>query len=232
MAYGTRHQMRCFERLTAERGAASRIWLAVMLATLPWSGARKTSARDARIEHNVAWRAPQFCGINCLYAMLKSRGANPEYGALRSMLGDGARPTSLSDLLDVAAKHRVAARLGRGGPEVLPRLPLPFIAHLETVAGSGSAVGHYCLVYRVNENKVYYMDGTTATLKVQRLARFCRDWSGYVCYVERAGQMHQYVLWMSLLLAFGGAIVGAWLLPNCLRRLRITGDPKCSLKTV
>ncbi len=232
MAFEAYRRMRRLSGLLAELGAVSQIWLAVTFAALPCCTVGRALARDpATIDHNLVWRAPQFCGVNCLYALLKSCGSNPEYDTLRSMLGDGARPTSLSDLHDVAAKHRVATRLGRAGPEGLRRLPLPFIAHLENVTGSGSAVGHYCVVYGVNENNVYYMDGTTANLKAQRLPRFCRDWSGYVCYVEPAGQMGQYAPSILLFLGLGGGLAGADLLRTCLRRWRITGDRKCTLKT-
>jgi len=187
----------------------------LLLAALTFAGAVVCGANGdkpaADVDNSGAkriWRIPQLCGVNSLYVMLSCHGIRPDYSRLREGLSADGSETTLAQLKEAAASHGLRAVVARATPDALGHLPVPFIAHQELVRGRGDSGGHYCVVYRVEGDRVGYLDGSTAILKSARLDDFANDWTGYVLYVPEKSTGSRW--WLPLVIgACSGAFISA-----------------------
>jgi peptidase C39-like protein len=128
-------------------------------------------------EDGLIWRTANKCGQNCIYMLLKLRGASVRYDDVERRLPIAGEGTTLVALRDCLRSFGVASHIVRGTPEALVRANMPLIAHWDE---EGAPVGHFVVIMAANARGVQYLDGTTAIIASLPMPEFQKKWSGYL----------------------------------------------------
>jgi hypothetical protein len=135
------------------------------------------------------WRTANLCGVNSTYAMLRYHKVEAKYDDVRSQIGFNEQAgTSLQSIAECLESFGLDVIKAKSNTSDLKRFPLPIIAHLETNSLRGSdrpTFGHYVLVYLLDDDMVYFMDGTTGMLKEASRQEFFNSWSGYLIVASK-----------------------------------------------
>lgn len=131
----------------------------------------------AALPETVRQSSPRSCGPAALATVLAWLGRPVGEAAVLGRARVRADGVTLAELARLAGVFQLAAGWYAVPPADLPRLPVPFIAHLR--AGGG----HYVAVARVGRGFVLLADPAVG-LVVERRARFRRAWSGRVLLFE------------------------------------------------
>lgn len=115
---------------------------------------------------NAAWRGPGRCGVNALYVLLRASPAGrnqpaPSYRAFASGVAFTEQGSSLKELQEGARASGFDCEMRKVEPSQIWRLPMPVLAHLETVDQGGA--GHFVVFYDVRPQfqHVWFIDGAT-----------------------------------------------------------------------
>jgi ATP-binding cassette subfamily B protein len=92
---------------------------------------------------------------------------------LRDLAGTDRSGTSLRGLVHAAETLGFSARAVKGSYDVLPRVPLPAVAHLTTEDG----LGHFVVLHWVGKDRVVLADPARGIQKLDR-EEFCQRWTG------------------------------------------------------
>jgi ABC-type bacteriocin/lantibiotic exporter with double-glycine peptidase domain len=134
------------------------------------------------------WRRPGRCAANCLYVYLMmlygmhERDQRIPYEELvRALPIGGAKGSSMADLGEAARLLGEHVEVRKVGLEHLPRLPTPFIAHLDYLDRGGT--GHFITVFKIeHEGTVRYIDGTSGLEHAVALQNLKPLFTGYVLH--------------------------------------------------
>jgi len=162
------------------------------------------------------WRTINLCGVNSTYAMLRYHQVQASYDDVRSRLNFNEQEqegTSLQSIAECLESFGLEVIKAKSKTSDLLKYPLPVIAHLETNSSRGSdgaTFGHYVLVYQLEDDHVYFMDGTTGMLKEISSQVFFNQWSGYLIVASKkhessilfsgmlAGAVGFYLIWRAV----------------------------------
>lgn len=132
---------------------------------------------------SLDWRRQNFCGINSTYMFLRLHGEECEYENLANEMKPTKGALSLFDLKKSLTERGMHCSIYSTNPQVLPTLPVPFIAHIEFESDQiidYKERGHFVLVIEVQDDAIRYLDGTTASIHEIDLPVFERMWSSHV----------------------------------------------------
>jgi len=151
------------------------------------------STGDPFDSSKVVWRAENRCGLNCVYFLLRFDGRRVNYGEIETRRGVTRKglPASLFEIRQLALGYGLGIETGRTNPDGLKAVAKPCIAHLESTAVSGTATGHFVVVVDAND-KVIFVDGTTAETVERAWPEFLRVWSGYIAFQPEESLLHRY----------------------------------------
>jgi ABC-type bacteriocin/lantibiotic exporter with double-glycine peptidase domain len=173
-------------------------------------------------EGDKLWRVSEKCGINSLYLMLRLRGQDVQYRDVENSLGWNPQGHSLSELQNTAANlaGQLELETVKGNYDFLQTVDLPVIAHFEEAL---QAVGHFVVIYAVNDRVVEYVDGTTAAPTKLERELFNDIWSGYLIVAKPSRQNYPRIIGIIAIVAFP-----AFLIVKILRRPSMPREPKCT----
>jgi hypothetical protein len=136
------------------------------------------------IEESVGiWRKPENESINALYLLLKCHELPCDYHVLESEFKQFSQNTDLYLLQKQAKKYGLTMSvLYSRSPEILNKLPIPFLIHMENGEGENETIwnGNYLLIVgRGNKSYMIVECGTVQTFDISE-ETLRRYWSGYV----------------------------------------------------
>jgi hypothetical protein len=183
-------------------------------------GGDSTSSRPGTVAgQGEIWRSNHLCGQNCLYVMLRMMGIRTDYSRVTESLSDQLADISLTDLERIGRRNGLGCVMGRGDRRALEELPKPVITHFEPDRPDTEMSGHYVLVLRSDQDRVVFLDGTTAVIEEMPWRDFLRRWSGYMIYVPetRWGMSSAVALAAACCGLFLGSLVNQRLLGRFIR---------------
>lgn len=129
---------------------------------------------------NVIWRDQASCGRNTAYIFLKILGnENVTYQETCQHLSKNSVGVSMKDLRNYLNSEGLAINVVKSSPNAFDSLSLPAIVYMEPMVDTDQAIGHYNILLSVNENRITYLDGTSASISETNRESFFADWSGY-----------------------------------------------------
>lgn len=133
----------------------------------------------AKVEAMDIWQTGPYCGLNCLYVLLRLHGRRVSYDKLKNEVRTTQRGATLLELKTAAARHGLEMSILKVSPQNMDRVRYPVIALLGD--GDGPDVkGHFVVVYNNTEDTVEAIDGTTGSLNHISRGVFNRAFSGYI----------------------------------------------------
>jgi len=94
------------------------------------------------------------CGAACLASVAAHYKFRLPVSRIRQMAGTDKKGTNVLGLLKASEKMGFTAKGVKGGPDALPKIPLPAIAHVVVK----EVLHHYVVIYKVKNEMVEYMD--------------------------------------------------------------------------
>ncbi len=140
------------------------------------------------------WAKPGMCGANCLYLLMKMLSssrripASPTYEDVAQRLPARAGVgTSLSEIEGAAAQFGLPLEGRRVSVSDFPRLPRPFIAHLDQLDSGGT--GHFIVIYDIIEGNdtVLFVDGANGQMNNAGINDLASTLSGFVLVTAAGG---------------------------------------------
>lgn len=163
-----------------------------------------------------------ICGPNSIYLLLRMRGVDVSWEALRATLSSQSGPMSLQEVRDACHHFGLAVEVMHLSRADLVTCNLPIIALFPPVGTA--TVGHYVVITTIRDGTATFVDGTTAKTQNLPFEQFIEQWSTYAVVPSRQ------TLGSSMLRSIGGLaciIVGAVLAcsyrkPRCHQSKRAT----------
>src|ERR1043165_1871550 len=151
------------------------------------------------------------CGPNSLYMFFILSGHR---GIRLEQLDDiaiGIDGSSLLSLRDAAQKFHVKTEIRRYRPEEITSVPLPAIAPFFS-SESSFTTNHFNVIYKVDRDKVYVLNGTTGLEDWYHRTRLAAFWNGVALVEKRSSFSIPPVKWTFLigLSVVDAAIVAVW----------------------
>jgi len=136
------------------------------------------------------------CGPACLAAVSLHYGRAVRLEHMRQLAGTDRIGTNLVGMIQGAERLGFMAKAVKGPFEVLPRAPLPAIAHVRTKEG----LGHFVVLHRVTKKSVIVADPACGVVK-QSPEEFKAAWTGYLLLLapDQAGPRR-----------IGGEVLSPW----------------------
>ncbi len=135
---------------------------------------------DSLKNASKAWRVSKRCGPNTAYLLLRILNIEIEYEDVLDSLKESPRGTSIRELTEFLKLSGANVSASKATPENLGLMQVPFIAYLEPVGGIDDAIGHFVVVYSVEDHYVEYVDGTTAAIVRLSFESFVKGWGGII----------------------------------------------------
>ncbi|MGO9471241.1 MAG: cysteine peptidase family C39 domain-containing protein [Isosphaeraceae bacterium] len=133
----------------------------------------------AKIEAMDIWQTGPYCGLNCLYVILRLHGRQISYDKLKNEVRTTLDGATLLELKTAGTRYGLEMSVLKVSPQGMDRVEHPVIALLGD--GDGPDVkGHFVVVYNNTEDTVEVIDGTTGNLNRISKGLFNRAFSGYV----------------------------------------------------
>src|SRR5437868_1526760 len=102
------------------------------------------------------------CGPACLAAISLHYGRAVRLQQMRDLAGTDRIGTNLVGMLQAAERMGFMAKAVKGNFDVLPKAPLPAVAHLRTKEG----LGHFVVLHRVKKTAVVVADPAKGVVKM------------------------------------------------------------------
>lgn len=115
------------------------------------------------------------CGPACLAAICMHYGRAVRLQQMRDLAGTDRIGTNLVGMIQAAERLGFMAKAVKGNIEILPRAPLPAIAHIRTKEG----LGHFVVLHQVRKKNVIIADPGRGVVKLSA-AEFKATWTGYL----------------------------------------------------
>jgi ATP-binding cassette subfamily B protein len=114
------------------------------------------------------------CGATCLATIADFYGLKIPVSRIRQTAGTDKKGTSAYGLVTAAEKLGFTAKAVKGTMEVLPKIPLPGIAHVILKNG----LQHYIVITKIGKKRISYMDPTDGEMHKISFLGFQDIWSG------------------------------------------------------
>jgi hypothetical protein len=126
------------------------------------------------------------CGPNSLYLFLVLSGHSEVTLEQLENVPVSPEGTSLASLREVARQFNVETEIRRYDFEEIDRIPLPAIGQFRTTSASLTAL-HFDVIYRVDSENVYLLNGTTGEpFFIRRRPNLRRWWTGVAMFENRS----------------------------------------------
>ncbi|HEY2787386.1 MAG TPA: peptidase domain-containing ABC transporter [Fimbriiglobus sp.] len=124
------------------------------------------------------------CGPASLAAIALHYKCPMRLQQMRDLAGTDRIGTNLLGMTQAAERLGFMAKAVKGTFEVLPKAPLPAVAHVKTKEG----LGHFVVLHRVHKNSVIVADPARGVVKLSA-EEFKSTWTGYLILLtpDRAG---------------------------------------------
>lgn len=117
------------------------------------------------------------CGAACLASVTSHYKLEMPVARIRQIAGTDIKGTNVLGLVTAAEKLGFSAKGVRGNRDALVKIPLPAIAHV-IIKLNESELHHYVVIYKVEKDKVIYMDPADGTYHAKDIDDFLKIWSG------------------------------------------------------
>ncbi len=114
------------------------------------------------------------CGAACLASIASHYKMRLPVSRIRQMAGTDKKGTNVLGLIKAAEKMGFTAKGVKGGPDALPKIPLPAIAHVIVK----EVLHHYVVLYSIKKEQVEYMDPADGQLHKLSIEEFTKIWTG------------------------------------------------------
>jgi ATP-binding cassette subfamily B protein len=114
------------------------------------------------------------CGAACLDAVARYYGRRVPIARIRQHASTDRRGTTVLGMVDAATRLGFSAKGVKGPPDVLPRVPLPAIAHL----ADGTGRSHFVVLCAADERRLRVMDPADGRIHRLGTEEFAGRWSG------------------------------------------------------
>lgn len=114
------------------------------------------------------------CGAACLASIASHYKLRLPVSRIRQMAGTDKKGTNVLGLIKAAEKMGFTAKGVKGGPDALPKIPLPAIAHVIVK----EVLHHYVVLYSIKKEQVEYMDPADGQLHKISIEEFTKIWTG------------------------------------------------------
>lgn len=114
------------------------------------------------------------CGAACLASIASHYKLRLPVSRIRQMAGTDKKGTNVLGLIKAAEKMGFTAKGVKGGPDALPKIPLPAIAHVIVK----EVLHHYVVLYSIKKEQVEYMDPADGQLHKLSIEEFTKIWTG------------------------------------------------------
>lgn len=115
------------------------------------------------------------CGPACLAAIAMHYKCPMSLQQMRDLAGTDRIGTNLLGMVQAAERLGFLAKAVKGTFDILPKAPLPAIAHVRTKEG----LGHFVVLHRVSEQSVVVADPARGVVKLSA-EEFQTVWTGYL----------------------------------------------------
>ena len=114
------------------------------------------------------------CGAACLASVAAHYKFRLPLSRIRQMAGTDKKGTNVLGLLKASEKMGFTAKGVKGGPDALPQIPVPAIAHVVVK----EVLHHYVVIYKVKNEMVEYMDPADGQMHKIPVSKFSEMWTG------------------------------------------------------
>ncbi len=114
------------------------------------------------------------CGAACLASVAAWYRLRIPVTQIRQYAGTDRRGTTVSGLIEAAARMGLLAKGVKAVPESLDQIPLPAIAHMKL----GNGLHHYVVICKASAGLVWVMDPAYGKVRKEKLEVFIRQWTG------------------------------------------------------
>lgn len=115
------------------------------------------------------------CGPACLAAISLHYGRAVRLEQMRQLAGTDRIGTNLVGMIQAGERMGFMAKAVKGNFDVLPKAPLPAIAHIHTKEG----LGHFVVLHQVKKNAVVVADPARGVVTMPA-KEFKTAWTGYL----------------------------------------------------
>lgn len=116
------------------------------------------------------------CGAACLASVADYYKLKLPVARIRQIAGTDQRGTNVLGVIKAAEELGFTAKGAKGNIDALSKIPLPAIAHV-VIAGK---LQHYVVIYKVDKDKLTYMDPADGQMHKVTIAQFSEIWSGVI----------------------------------------------------
>ena len=114
------------------------------------------------------------CGAACLASVASHYKLQLPVARIRQMAGTDKKGTNLLGMIKAAEKIGFTAKGVKGGTDVLPKIPVPAIAHVII----NKVLHHYIVLYKVTDTGIEYMDPADGQMHKNSIEEFDEIWTG------------------------------------------------------
>ncbi len=127
------------------------------------------------------------CGAACLSSVAACYGLQIPVSRIRLYAGTNKQGTNLSGLIEAAGHLHFQARAARAHGIKPAKIPVPSIYHLVLKDG----LQHFVVVYKVKNNRIWFMDPAIGKIIKHPLSDFEKNWSGVVLLLAPSNQFRR-----------------------------------------
>jgi hypothetical protein len=149
-------------------------WLFGLSALIASEAGSTGGSKDTNSSHAAILK----CGPNSLFVFLRLSGHSKITMPELEELPMSSKGTSLLTLRDAAKRFQIDAEIRCYDPEQVGSVPLPAIGQFRNLESSITP-HHFNVIYKVDPQYVYFIDGTTGSKDLIRRSELSRIWTGY-----------------------------------------------------
>ncbi|MDD3077947.1 MAG: peptidase domain-containing ABC transporter [Paludibacter sp.] len=145
------------------------------------------------------------CGAACLASVSSHYRLEVPVARIRQIAGTDTKGTNVLGMIKAAEQLGFSAKGVRGIRESLSKIPLPSIAHI-VIKKQNIELHHYVVIYKVETEKLTYMDPADGSMHTESLNNFMGQWSGVLVllipnddFVEKNEKVSNFKRFMFLL---------------------------------
>lgn len=126
------------------------------------------------------------CGAACLAMIASHFGKHLSVAEIRKNAGTDAYGTNLRGLIDAAKNYGLKVKaLVNESKFLSPKIPTPFIAHLNIAFDNESWTYHFVVVKKIGKKKIQLWDpNPLGKKKTVAIEQFKKEWTGYSLFFE------------------------------------------------
>lgn len=114
------------------------------------------------------------CGAACLASIASHYKLHMPVAKIRQIAGTDTKGTNILGITLAAEKLGLDAKGVKAGKDALSKIPLPAIAHVVVK----KTLQHYVVIYKIDGDKIVYMDPADGGMHKVDIDEFCETWTG------------------------------------------------------